>query len=189
MQDSPTQLTDAQIDHIYDTIKQVSIQYVGEKPENYIGLAEEDIDQLEQTYSLTFPKAYRKFLRNFPGAHLKIFDYQTYGMHGIADAHEVAEDLLLEDETKTILPSGAFPFSQWQGYQFYYFVNSGRDNPETYLYMEGGNANPPKIYDLGCFTDWLINLSISNINLYVELLGRATGEGVEKLKTLLIDAD
>lgn len=178
-------LTNAQIDHIFDTIREVSIQYVAESPDNFVGMPEADIVLLEQTYAVTFPEAYRKFLQRFPGAHLKIFDKQAYGKYGIASAHEVAEALLEQDNFT--LPEGAFPFSQWQGYQFYYFVNTGDANPEVFLYIEAGFGEPPENYSTGCLTDWLLELAMSNIALYGRLEGHDTEAGIEQLRKLVIN--
>lgn len=94
-------LTDEQITHIFETIKQVSIRYIGEKEENYTGLPEDVIAGMEETYGFAFPKVYRRFLAFFPGAHLKIFDGQTYGSIGVKDAQEVSEEILSQDSNIT----------------------------------------------------------------------------------------
>jgi hypothetical protein len=135
---------------------------------------------------LRFPQAYRHFLKKFAGGQLKIFDGQSYDLKGIATAQEVSADLLSQDGTT--LPENAFAFSQWQGYNFCYFINLGSDNPDTFLYMEGGSdtrVDPSKIYNNGRFTDWLVNLAIDNITLIGNLQGYKTDDGILKLKTLL----
>lgn len=176
---------DQKLEHIFDTIRDVSIQYLHEKEENFRGLTESEIVNLEKAHQLSFPKAYRYFLKRFAAGQLSIFDCQSYSLQGIADAQEVSEELLQAD--KVTLPDHSFPFSQWQGYQFYYFINVGSDDPETYLYMEGGgkDSDPPMFYPMGSFTEWLIDLAISN----TELIGRVRGYDTEKeigiLKSLL----
>lgn len=177
--------TDHQLEHIFDTIREVSIQYLHEKEEQFRGLTESGIESLEKTHGISFPKAYHYFLQRFAAGQLSIFDCQSYSQQGIADALEVSEELLQQD--KATLPAHSFPFSQWQGYQFYYFVHSGSDDPETFLYMEGGGnpSKPPQIYAMGPFTQWLIDLAISNTELIGRVRGYDTEKGIEILKSLL----
>lgn len=184
MTENNSNLTDEQITHIFETIKQVSIRYIGEKESNYTGLSEDVIAGMEETYGFAFPEVYRRFLAFFPGAHLKIFDGQTYGSIGVKEAQEVSKEILSEDNK--VLPDGSFAFSQWQGYQFYYFIRSARsNNPETCFYMEG--SEDPKGNSCGCFTDWLVHLSIHNVRLFGGLLNREVEEGIEILEKLLIE--
>lgn len=177
---------DKEIEHIFNSIKKVTKKYSGEKECNFRGLTEPEIEALEKEYEMIFPKAYKYFLRKYAAGELQIFDNQTYDAEGIAEAREVSKDLLSQD--KITLPSNYFAFSQWQGYQFYYFINSGADNPDTFLYIEGGNdpnLEPPEIYPLGCFTDWLVNITIENIKA-IRLLRDGEIEGwMKTLESLL----
>lgn len=176
------------IEYILSVIKDVVIKYIEEDKGNFDGLTDIEIESLEKTNGQKFPKAYKLFLKKFAGGQFKIFDYQSYDLQGIIDAQEVSKELILQDGTT--LPDNCFVFSQWQGYQFYYFVNTDTDNPDTFLYIEGGNdkrIDPPEIYPEGCFTDWLVNLLISNITLIGKLRGYDTQKGIEILNGLLIN--
>lgn len=179
-----------EVDHILSAIQQTTIKYIRESESNFIGLTNTQIEDLEKTYQLSFPKAYRQFLQRFAAGPLKVYDYQTYGGKGIAEAQEVSKGILSLDGTP--MPEQYFAFSQWQGYQFYYFINSGKDNPDTFLYLEGGAdpaIDPPEIYAYGSFTDWLLQLTISNMTLIGELRGLNVTEGVDILKRLLSKSD
>ena len=170
-------------EYIYSVIKEVSLKYINDNDSNFRGLSEEIIEELENQYDRKFPEAYRSFLKTMAARLPKIFDCQLYNKEGIENAQEVAAELLEQDRAS--LPEGAFAFSQWQGYQFYYFVDDGTANPETFYYREGGDQKPHTIAYYGCFTDWLINLSIYNMQIFQRLNGYEIDEGVKILQGLL----
>ena len=176
------------IELVLNSIEKITIKYIGEKKGNFKEIKESEIQSLENKCGLILPEAYKLFLKKFAGNELKIFDNQSYNIHGIFYAQEVSEELILQDNFT--LPENSFVFSQWQGYQFYYFENSGSENPETFLYIEGGDdaiTEPPEIYACGNFTDWLIDLTINSMKVISENHGYKVDKGIEELEKLKIN--
>ena len=178
------QTTD-KIELVLNSIEKITIKYIDEEKGNFKEIEEPEIQALEKKCGLILPKSYRLFLKKFAGNNLKIFDKQSYNIQGIFKAQEVSEELIMLDNFT--LPENSFAFSQWQGYQFYYFVNSGSENPETFLYIEGGtetSTSPPKIYAYGSFTNWLIDLAIYNMKIIGKNHGYKVEKGIEELEEL-----
>ena len=66
-----------------------------------------------------------------------------------------ARDLLAMN--RVILEPGGFVFTEWQGYNFFYFL-LGFDNPPVKLCIIKSDTEPGVEYiDYGRFTDWLID--------------------------------
>ena len=181
------QTTD-KIELVLNSIEKITIKYIDEEKGNFKEIEEPEIQALENKCGLILPKAYRLFLKKFAGNKLKIFDNQSYNIQGIFYAQDVSKELILQDNFT--LPENSFVFSQWQGYQFYYFVNSGSENPETFLYIEGGDdvtTEPPEVYAYGNFTNWLINLTICYMKVVSENHGYKVDKGIEELEKLKIN--
>lgn len=181
------QLAKNKIADTFSLIKDVTIRYIGEKNNNFTGLSDREISDLEIKYQITFPEAYKCFLKTLVGGRLKIFDHQNYNIEGIESAHEVASEILLVDKVE--LPKSSFVFSQWQGYQFYYFINTQDGDPDTFQYIEGGGTeqSPPMIYNVGKFTYWILKLAINCLNLQSRLHKYEVTEGIALLNKQLDD--
>ena len=174
------------LDLLFLEIKEIIMESLREKKGHFGGLSEAEIGKLEKENGWSFPKAYRKFLRAFADSQSSVFDGQLYNIKGIMDAQQVSQELLAQ--AHATLPDNHFAFSQWQGYNFYYFLTDGSDNPETFLYLEGGGEGSSishKIYPQGPFMKWFIDLAINNIKIIGDLYGHGTAKEVERLQGLL----
>lgn len=173
---------------LFDLIIEIQIGYIGQRRIDVIGLNESEIKSLEKEHNINFPYAFRLFLSKMAAGKLKIFDHQSFNLSSIIETHEVAE--LITEEDKHAMPDNSYPFSHWQGYQFYYFINDGTSDPPTYLYMEGGddlNEHPPEITSLGNFSKWLLNLTYSYLDVYADVEGFNVKDAKELLSPLVKD--
>jgi hypothetical protein len=103
-----------------------------------LGCSEVEIVEREQQYGVQFPLAYRLFLKwcgrtrlqsLSPGFQLEFLDYYW----------DSARDLLAEEQET--LELGGFIFSEWQGYNFLYFL-LGADNPQVKLCIIKSDTEP-----------------------------------------------
>lgn len=119
------------------------------------GFDENEILACEQKYGVKFPKAYRLFLSKMAKSKLRIYDNQDYSIDGISYAHETSNELL-ELNNKSLCEE-SFPFSQWQGYNFYYF-NLSYDNPKVYRYLDSRLVEMEEVSYLkeySSFIEWI----------------------------------
>jgi hypothetical protein len=171
------------IEEILSAVMNVSKIYLDDKA--FKGHTELSIINLENNSKIKLPFAYKHFLRKIGASDLSIFDNQSYSLSGLYYANETAEKILTDENEK--LPENAFIFSEWQGYQFFYFINDGSENPNTYLYIARDDDKYNEeviILNYGTFTDWLIKLTIQTLNLEKES-GKQTDEGITELKKYL----
>lgn len=138
----------------YSRLNQFLIEVGLEQPSTIIGCSESEIAMQEQIYGVQFPLAYRLFLKWCGHRKPTLFD-QDYELRFLNSYWESASDLLAENQA--VLEPRGFVFSEWQGYNFFYFL-LGLDNPVVKLCIIKSDTEIGLEYiDYGCFTDWLIN--------------------------------
>ena len=173
------------IEIIVSLIMEISEIHLKEDSKKFKGHDGKSIAELERNLNIKLPYGYSHFLEKIGASDLKIFDSQGYSINDVYYAQEVSNNILSNDNIA--LPTNAFVFSTWQGYSFYYFINNGTENPDTYLYIEKGddeaNTNPGTI-SYGSFTDWLLKLAIDSLELN-KSFGFKTQERIIKLKKYL----
>jgi hypothetical protein len=120
-----------------------------------LGYSEAEIAAREQQYGVQFPLAYRLFLQWCGRGWLQSLG-QDFRLEFLEYYWDSARDLLAENQA-TLEPRG-FVFSEWQGYNFFYFL-LGIDNPPVKLYIIKSDIEPGLEYiDYDRFIDWLIGL-------------------------------
>jgi SMI1 / KNR4 family (SUKH-1) len=173
------------VEIIIAVIMEISSKYLKDDYKKFKGHIDVSIINLEADLKVKLPYAYKHFLRKIATGDLTIFDSQGYSIKDVYYSQESASAILSYD--KEVLPHNAFVFSEWQGYNFYYFINDGSENPDTYLYIERGddeNNTPSGSYYQGKFTDWLLKLAIGSLELH-KSFDYETQEGINKLKKYL----
>jgi hypothetical protein len=138
----------------YTRLDQLLIKTGLEKPATILGCSEDEIKAQEQAYSVRFPLAYRLFLKWCGRKKPALFD-QDFELRFLDYFWDSARDLLAENQV--VLEPGGFVFTEWQGYNFFYFLLDF-DNPPVKLCIIKSDTEPGLEYiDYGRFTDWLIN--------------------------------
>lgn len=127
-----------------------------------LGCSEEEIAEAERGYNVRFPLAYRLFLRWCGRGPMHWMDQLDLQLDSLPYSWESARALLAEEQE--VLEPGGFVFSEWQGYNFLYFL-LGIDNPPVRLciikyYVPGLDHE-----DYGRFTDWLIQRIKQSVEL------------------------
>ena len=118
-----------------------------------LGCSEAEVAAQEQEYGVQFPLAYRLFLKWCGRATLQSLE-QDFRLAFLDYYWDSARELLTENQTS--LEPGGFVFSEWQGYNFWYFL-LGSDNPLVKLCIIKSDLEPGLVYhEYGRFTDWLI---------------------------------
>jgi len=119
-----------------------------------LSCSEAEITAQEQAYGVQFPLAYRLFLKWCGRATLQSLE-QDFRLAFLDYYWDSARELLTENQMT--LEPGAFVFSEWQGYNFWYFL-LGSDNPLVKLCIIKSDLEPGLVcHDYGRFTDWLIS--------------------------------
>ena len=139
--------SEKEIDAFFEKINAFLAYYDLEDLSRTEGYSNTEINYYEQQLDLKFPYAYRKFLANYAKGSMRFFCGQTYRLDKIKNAFATAEELV-RDNNET-LPRNTFPFSQWQGYNFFYLEND-KTEPWVYLYMEGKGKDGEWL-----FCDWV----------------------------------
>src|SRR5262245_2992848 len=102
-----------------------------------VGCSEEEIRQIESTFLIKLPAAYREFLQTI-GKEAGHFLVGTDAFFPtLLHLREWADGLLNETQSKFRLPSTAFVFLVHQGYQFMFFDTKSADDPEIFHFVEG----------------------------------------------------
>lgn len=176
------------IKEFFTQIRAFLLNHDLESEKHLLGYSCDAVYQLELRRKIQLPYSYKLFLEYFAQGRPKFFDGQDYSISGIKDANIVANSITEADKTE--LPAGAFVFSQWQGYNFDFFV-MGSDNPEVLLYTEGdGSPCSHDIRKCNTFTDWICERVVSSLTLYHRYY-RSNIEGllaeVETIKQLPAD--
>ncbi|WP_324673119.1 SMI1/KNR4 family protein [Hymenobacter sp. GOD-10R] len=128
-----------------------------------IGCSEEEITYQERAYDIQFPLAYRLFLIWCGKTKLSWMNGRDFGLDTLAYSWDSATELLAENQS--VLEPNGFVFSEWQGYNFWYFLQ-GIDNPPVKLCIIQSDVDPGlQIIEYGRFTDWLINQIKDSIKL------------------------
>lgn len=119
-----------------------------------LGCSEAEVAAQEQAYGVQFPLAYRLFLKWCGRATLQSLA-QDFRLAFLDYYWDSARELLTENQATS--EPGAFVFSEWQGYNFWYFL-LGCANPMVKLCLIKSDLEPGLEYhEYGRFTDWLIN--------------------------------
>lgn len=133
-----------------------------EKSTEGLGCSAEEIAEAERAYGVQFPLAYRLFLRWCGRGPMSWMDQQDLQLDSLPYSWESARALLAAEQEA--LEPGGFVFSQWQGYNFLYFL-LGADNPPVKLCIIKYYVPGLEYEDYGRFTDWLIQRIKSSVEL------------------------
>lgn len=116
------------------------------------GISIADIGRIESSIDLQLPKAYKSFLTSFGKKAGKLADDVVFLYPEILGLRKELEDMVDEESLDFEIPSKAFVFSGYQGFQYHYFICDGKENPAVYRIMDGGGVSQ-KVADT--FTDYL----------------------------------
>ncbi|GAA6154318.1 SMI1/KNR4 family protein [Pseudoteredinibacter isoporae] len=116
------------------------------------GVSMADVGRIESLADLQLPEAYKSFLLSFGKNAGKLANDVVFFYSEILGLKEELEEMIDEEGLDFEIPSKAFIFSGYQGFQYHYFICDGKDDPEVYRIMDGGGP-PEKVADT--FTDYL----------------------------------
>jgi hypothetical protein len=145
----------------YTRLNQLLVKIELEESAIILGCSEDEIVAREQSYGIQFPLAYRLFLKWCGRKNPALFR-QNFELEFLHYYWDSARDLLAENHA--VLESGGFVFTEWQGYNFLYFL-LGSDNPPVKQCIIKSDTEPGLEYmDYGRFTDWLIDYTKAAVN-------------------------
>jgi hypothetical protein len=116
------------------------------------GVSMADIGRIESSADLQLPETYKSFLLSFGKKAGKLANDVVFFYSEILGLREELEEMIDEEGLDFEIPSKAFVFSGYQGFQYHYFICDGKEDPEVYRIMDGGEP-PEKVADT--FTDYL----------------------------------
>lgn len=99
-------------------------------------LSTQQIEDLENMYSIKFPESYKEFLLWMGYSAGSFFFGSDIFFSQIPHLKMWAIELLDENKFDPPLPANAFVFMMHQGYQFYFFEVSENPDPPIYYYNE-----------------------------------------------------
>ncbi|MDR2922332.1 MAG: hypothetical protein LBU85_03190 [Treponema sp.] len=166
------------IEYIFNVLLNIWIKYDIEDMEKLKGISEIEYSSLQNLHGKDFPYAISIYLNKFAGETLNIFSNISNTYTGIMEARNTANNLL--NHYNKEIPKNSFVFGQRFGCTFFYFVDNETNNPEIYIMNE--ELNDSNEYELinvsmGCFTDWIINQTISGLLTCKDIK-------IEELKTI-----
>lgn len=101
------------------------------------GLSESEILDLERSQNVRFPSSYRRFLADCgKGAGLFARDADFF-YPKIRSLKSELQEMLDEEGIAFDIPPQAFVFGAYQGYQYFYFLCDGTDDPVVYKITDG----------------------------------------------------
>lgn len=134
----------------------------------FVGCSDDEIQEIERQLKLSFPEAYKEFLRwmgKDGGPILKGSD--CFYKH-LLYLRAWADELLKENNLFGILPANSFIFFMHQGYQFAFMYLEDGDNPPIYYYNEMEySADKGFAVSYFSFTDYL-TAEIENTIIFIE---------------------
>lgn len=145
----------------YSNFKSFLIEREIEQKNDIIGCSEKNIEQLEKQFG-QLPLAYKEYLLAIGKKHLTtLFDCDDYSIDNLEYAHEIADEILKEDNYTINTPY--IVLSEHHGYNFTY-IHINEHNPPVYLYMEGDKC-PTLISNT--FTSWIKESAIQTIEFKI----------------------
>jgi hypothetical protein len=116
------------------------------------GVSKADIGRIEGLAEVQLPDTYKDFLLTFGRKAGKLANDVDFFYSEILGLRGELEEMIDEEGLDIEIPSKAFVFSGYQGFQYHYFICDGKEDPEVYRIMDGGEP-PEKVADT--FTDYL----------------------------------
>lgn len=104
---------------------------------HYWPCSEKDIAEVERFCNKSLPSQYRKFLAHTGRGSDLLFVGEDVFFPALLSFNERANELLLANESKCLLPKDAFVFLIHQNLQFFFFNLNGAEDPVIYSYEEG----------------------------------------------------
>lgn len=109
------------------------------------GITDQEIKNVKASFEYELPEAYIEFLRTYGKECVLGHDVQILYPFMLGLRADLLE-LIEEDNLDFQLPKNAFVFSEYQGFQYHYFLCGESDDPEVYRIMDG-NEPPYKVAD------------------------------------------
>jgi hypothetical protein len=117
------------------------------------GCARPEIAALEEQLGLRLPAAFSEALLAVGESCGELMDGDKFGITGIQEASEVAQDIVTEDDSPWKPSRSMLPFLQHQGYNFqFFYTDEHDDDPAVWAYVE---TEPGPILMQPSFTCWL----------------------------------
>lgn len=119
------------------------------EPHEIVGCTEAEIETLMTDQGVTFlPELYRQFLLTLGKQSGLLFQGTDAQYKYLMGMKEAAVELLEENGNPFALPAEAFVFRMHQGYIFFYFLTTDKnENPPIYRYLEMEDQTPFKKWD------------------------------------------
>lgn|GEM_PF-1916281 len=96
-----------------------------------VGVSEAQILNLEKYFTLSFPRTYREFLRNFGRSAGLLSPWMAIYFDDLKEIRDQFDCLIAADGHSFTLPEKALLIGNWESV-FDYLVCDGRDDPEVY---------------------------------------------------------
>ncbi len=115
--------------------------------------SEDQIRQLESSYNLKLPAAYRAFLQGDYGDLSEVVEESGCDVGNLQELRNDATDLLAENGLPFTLGPQDFAFAMHEAHQFFFFrCDPEHDDPAVYAYIKG-DSGPRRVYD--SFSAWV----------------------------------
>jgi len=120
---------------VWDAIEKIMIDCEMATPDTIEACDDDDIADIEDTYQLKLPLAYKQFLLRFGRQAGMLLHGSTIFYPDIMDNRRIADDIAEEDGFE--LKPSCFVFIEHHGYQFLYFDTTVGDDPPVFRVIEG----------------------------------------------------
>lgn len=102
---------------------------------------ENEVTELEQSFGIRLPRAYKEFLLAMGHGAGSLFQGTDFSYSRLRAINASARELLSENCEDSALPRDGFVFYMHQGYEFGFFVCNGEGDPPVSQYAEGYGAS------------------------------------------------
>lgn len=163
------------IELFFKSLKSFLLDNEIESKSNLKGHSLLEIKAYESKYNYKLPYSYKLFLNYFAKESPNFLDCSYCSLGAAEYAIKTANSLL----TKNFhLPKNIFVFTEWQGYNYHYFILNSKNNPEVIFNIITSDINPTiKKSSEGKFTDWICN----NIAIHLKHKKEMYNEDIEYL--------
>ena len=129
-------------------------------PTEIRGCTSSEIVALQARLSSPLPKALHECLLQFGTQSGDVMDGDLFGVAGINEAYEVAEEIATDELRSELSLGRLLPILQHHGYQFHYLPADRSDDPGVWLFREG-NQQPVKCSP--SLTAWFREIAINAV--------------------------